>query len=238
MFGKVPRKVVEEIPDDVWYSHLKKNQEARDKVWFDRESGRYYLVWSRPVEKGADKTFVGMVAVKIDLWDTFHRFSKQTQLPFLAFVNGEALYSHDWKRQKQYSSGAFAIPGVRKASLRWVGTESSVAAVEDAGPADDNELAEDAEVDSTAGGDARGSRGGALGVILVILLVLIAAGGGVFGYLAYRRKQEDLLRSIDQAPSPDAPPTPLGKLIDEMPDGGVDNLPDDTRDGEDDKPVV
>ncbi|MBD3239021.1 MAG: hypothetical protein GF331_00440, partial [Chitinivibrionales bacterium] len=39
MFGRVPKSVVEDIPDDTWYSHINNSQKAREKVWFDRESG-------------------------------------------------------------------------------------------------------------------------------------------------------------------------------------------------------
>lgn len=229
MFGRVPKSVVEDIPDDTWYSHLKTNQKERKKIWFDRESGRYYLVWSKPVEKGPNNAFVGVVAVKIDLWDTFHRFAKSTHLPFLAFVNGTALYAHDWERSQEYTAAAFDIPGARKASLRWVGTEAAVASAEDIIPEDEDELAEDAEIDTAeAAVAATGKKPtGTPWLAIIVSLVVGFAGGGVSGYLFHKKKQQDA-EAMDWTPRSATPePRPLDELIDTMPDQGPGNLPDE-----------
>ncbi len=241
MFGRVPKSVVEDIPDNTWYSHLKKNQKERKKIWFDRESGRYYLVWSKPVLKGSRDAFVGVVAVKIDLWDTFHKFSKTTDLPFLAFVNGTALYSHDWERPDEYTAAAFDIPGARTASLRWVGTETAAVTAAETVAEDDVELAEDAEVDSAtvyaeaSGGDEKG--GG--WILPVVLLVLGFAGGGVSGYLFQKRKQDEAAEAMALTPRSSTPePRPLDELIDTMPDQGAARYPDDDSGEKGDERVV
>ncbi len=198
-FGKVPKRVVADIPDDTWYSFLKRNQGARESIWFDRESGRYYLVWSRPVELGADKTFAGVLAVKIDLWDTFHKFAKTTGEPWLAFVNGKALYSRDWKRTKEYSSGQFAIPGVKTATIRYAG-RGGEAEVAEVGLADSSEQADVVAIE-----EEERPRGKGAGAFLIVLLLMVAVGSGVTAYLWYRRKQADMLKAIDRMPPSEGP---------------------------------
>lgn len=201
-FGSVPDKVYEDVPNGAWYSHIALNHKAREKVWFDKESGRYYLVWSRPVEAGPNKKFVGVLAVKIDLWDTFHKFGKTTEMPFLAFINGKALYAHDWKRYKDYIARTFEIPGVRKASMRYVTPEMAEANTEAAdSDEDDQPVVDPADVADGASGEAaveekKGGCGGPVALVIILLLIAIAEGGFI-GFLLYRRKQDDLMRSID-----------------------------------------
>jgi hypothetical protein len=85
------------------------------------ETGRYYLFWAAPVidktQKGKE-AFLGAVTLKIDIWDCFCNFSKNTEIPFLVRLNKIRLYAHKWKDTIAYREELLAVPGVKRISVR------------------------------------------------------------------------------------------------------------------------
>ena len=87
------------------------------------ETGRYYLFWAAPIidksqKKGSRGTFLGAVTIKVDLWDCFCEFSKNTEVPFLIRVNKMRLYSNKWKDTIAYREELIKVPGVKRVLLR------------------------------------------------------------------------------------------------------------------------
>ncbi len=114
--GQTPERDYRNVADQPWFRTVLKKRE--DHYGFVKEeTGRYYLFWGKPVFKGANR-FVGAVAVKIDLWDCFHKISADVKKPFLVRLGNKSLYSHKWKKKSPYNDDLLNIPGVRKISLR------------------------------------------------------------------------------------------------------------------------
>lgn len=114
--GKTPEKDYRNVADQPWFRTVLKKRE--DHYGFVKEkTGRYYLFWGKPVFKGANR-FVGAVAVKIDLWDCFHKISADVKEPFLIRLGNKSLYSHKWEKESLFNDDLLNIPGVRKISLR------------------------------------------------------------------------------------------------------------------------
>jgi hypothetical protein len=210
--GAIPKRVRKPIDPDKWYGFLKKRKDPRESIWFDKENGRYYLVWSRPVEIGKEKRYGGSVAVLIDLWNSFHRFSKRIKEPFLIIINGKILYSHEWKLDKASIIESFEVPGVKKAAIRFrrapvVAAEPEVPAAavvepaaeepaETAGEAADEVTEEDTE-------EPEGSCGKGLLVFLIIMAFVIVVGRLL--YRKYQKKLNEILRNIRNQSITDRP---------------------------------
>jgi len=114
--GQTPERDYRNVADQPWFRTVLKKRE--DHYGFVKEeTGRYYLFWGKPVFKGANR-FVGAVAVKIDLWDCFHKISADVKEPFLIRLANKSLYSHKWEKESLYNDDLLNIPGVRKISLR------------------------------------------------------------------------------------------------------------------------
>ncbi|HEX7511011.1 MAG TPA: hypothetical protein VF335_06905, partial [Chitinivibrionales bacterium] len=100
---------------------LKKHTEFSGLIKLE-ETGRYYLLWAAPVigkdKKGKD-IVDGAVALKIDLWDCFHKYANNTETPFLVRMGKLHLYSNKWKDSIAYKEDALSIAGVKKISVRY-----------------------------------------------------------------------------------------------------------------------
>jgi hypothetical protein len=86
------------------------------------ETGRYYLLWATPVCDTAQNgkvTIRGVVVLKIDLWDCFHKFANSIETPFLVRIERLHLYSNKWKDTISYKEKALCIPGVKNAFVRY-----------------------------------------------------------------------------------------------------------------------
>jgi hypothetical protein len=108
------RKVVK---TEKWFSDIAKG--ADEFSGMVKDTGRYYLVWSRPVTgKRASGPMAGVIMAKIDLWDCFRRVSGSIETPFLVRLNTISLYSNKWKSGKDYDEYALNVPGAESVSLR------------------------------------------------------------------------------------------------------------------------
>jgi hypothetical protein len=124
------------VSKEPWFKQAAKKRAEYSGVFKMEESGRYYLLWAVPVvsaEKGKE-SFEGAVALKIDLWDSFHKFSSSIATPFLIRMDRLHLYSNKWKDTIAYKEELFKVPGVKRMIVRYPKdmTEVAVAPVESA----------------------------------------------------------------------------------------------------------
>jgi hypothetical protein len=129
-----------------WFAEIVKG--AREYHTLERDTGRYYLIWSKPVvAAGAAKKIAGVVMMKIDLWDCFQELSNSAETPFLVFLKKTRFYDHKWKKTYEYDEVPLSVPGANEMTLR---VQKIVAA---AVPAPDSNLAvakpESTKIDST-----------------------------------------------------------------------------------------
>ena len=114
-----------------------KNQNLSKEAWVKRtvkkrkpytglvkleETGRYYLLWAAPViekETKGKAVVKGAVALKIDLWDCFHKFANTSETPFLVRIGRLSLYSNKWQDSIRYKEDALVVAGIKKISVRY-----------------------------------------------------------------------------------------------------------------------
>jgi hypothetical protein len=86
------------------------------------ETGRYYLVWAASITGNNEKVkdpFEGALALKIDLWDSFHKFANTIETPFLIRIDRLHLYSNKWKDTIAYKEELLTVPGAKKVFVRY-----------------------------------------------------------------------------------------------------------------------
>jgi hypothetical protein len=139
-----PAKNKESVADQPWFKYVNTKHEAYTGHIKDEERGRYYLVWVAPVlSKGpaGKDLFVGAVELKIDIWDCFHQFAKNTDTPFLVRMEQKGLYSNKWKDDVAYSEEPIEVPGIEKITVRYPRPAAAAAPV-------DTQIASTAAIDS------------------------------------------------------------------------------------------
>ena len=101
-----------------WYTDIIKGEQEYQTIV--KDTGRYYLVWSKPITTGATKTprIIGVIMMKTDLWDCFHEFSQTTDKPFAVYLKKLRLYNHKWKKSYPYTEYALTVPGAGVMTLR------------------------------------------------------------------------------------------------------------------------
>jgi hypothetical protein len=117
--GQVPERDYRRISNQRWFHIVERTRE--DYFGFLKEDDRYYLFWAKPVLKSgrSGKRFVGTVAAKIDLWDSFHAISHDAEKPFVVRVGNMSLYSHKWKKDIDYDQVSLDVAGVDNISVRF-----------------------------------------------------------------------------------------------------------------------
>jgi hypothetical protein len=85
-----------------------------------KDTGRYYLVWSKPImtSSSANPKMIGVIMMKIDLWDCFQEISQSTDKPFLVYLRKMRFYDHKWKKSYAFTDQSLAVPGVSAMTLR------------------------------------------------------------------------------------------------------------------------
>lgn len=101
------------VSDSVWYASPKKSMEP----WFGplvKENRRSYLLWSVPLAAhtplGGDR-FVGVVAIKIDVFGCFKDLAAQAKGPFEILLNGKSFYYLSWTDSIPFDETDVTIPG-------------------------------------------------------------------------------------------------------------------------------
>lgn len=119
--GEKPERKFRDVGTQKWYYYV--SRKYRDYQGFLRdENGRYYLFWAKPVLKmtrSGTKKYVGAAAVKVDLWDCFHKFASDVDEPFLIRLGRKSLYSNKWKKGTDFEEKSLEIPGVKRVSVRY-----------------------------------------------------------------------------------------------------------------------
>lgn len=120
--GEKPERKFRDVGTQRWYYYASKKY--KDYHGFLRDkNGRYYLFWAKPVLKttrSGVKKFIGAVALKVDIWDCFHKFASDVDKPFLIRLGRKSLYSNKWKKEVDFKEEELEIPGVKRVSVRFV----------------------------------------------------------------------------------------------------------------------
>jgi hypothetical protein len=106
----------ENYKKEQWFTEIVKG--AQEYHALEKDTGRYYLIWSKPVVSVKAKTIVGVIMMKVDLWDCFQEISNSTETPFLVFLNKTRFYDHKWKKTYDYDEVPLSIPGANDMTLR------------------------------------------------------------------------------------------------------------------------
>ncbi|MBN2036054.1 MAG: PDC sensor domain-containing protein [Chitinispirillaceae bacterium] len=162
------------LKSEPWFSTIAEGAKAFHSLEKDTSNGRYYLIWSRPILL-SNKAFAGVVMMKIDLWDCFHRISETTETPFMVRLKKTSFFSHKWKNEYRYESIPLEVPGVKDMTLlmQKSGNSAAVAAAADqdsSNPKSTMVKKESADADSSS----------FLGQGISVKTVVIAGGIGVF----------------------------------------------------------
>lgn len=122
--GEKPQREFRDISDQAWFSDMASQYKDYQGFIKNDETGRYYLLWCKPVLKttrNGSKQFIGAVMAKIDLWDCFYKFSTNREKPFLIRIfDRKDLFSHKWKNEEGYRESALSVPGIDKISVRYI----------------------------------------------------------------------------------------------------------------------
>ena len=114
--GQKVERPMRNISNQKWFKMVSKNREAYYSLTKDKEKGRYYLFWARPILKRGDR-FIGSVLLKIDLWDSFHEFSSSIFTPFLIKLGRKSLFSNKWEGGASGIEKPLTIQGIDQISV-------------------------------------------------------------------------------------------------------------------------
>ena len=170
-----PSTKKQDVSKEAWFKRVSTKMEPFQDCLFQNETGRYHLFWVAPViskGKTGKEAFAGAVAVKIDLWDCFHQFSKDQDIPFLIKMDKKSLYSNKWDNNAPSAKEPLVVPGVDKIYVRYpkegAPAEAQIEAV-------DSSLIK-AAADSAKAAQAKQGKGSKRAVILFIVLLAVIAG--------------------------------------------------------------
>lgn len=110
------------LSKEAWVKRTVKTHKAYWGMVKLEETGRYYLLWAAPViekDKKDKEVVEGAVALKIDLWDCFHKFANTSETPFLVRMDRKGLYSNKWKDDIKFKEDALSVAGIKKISVRY-----------------------------------------------------------------------------------------------------------------------
>lgn len=203
--GQNPERNFRKVRDQKWFNFVQQNQEDYHTLIKIKETGRYYLLWCKPVLKG-NKYFVGAVAVKIDLWDCIHKISSRIDEPFLIRIGSKSLYSYKWKNIDSYDKVPLDISGAKNIFLLIKKEKVEEEVVQESKPSDTaviamtetkkklEPLAQKKEVKKKSGFASSQLFKASLifGIFVVIILVIVAAS-----YIS-RLRQRTLWQKIDE----------------------------------------
>lgn len=115
---KDPNHEKQNFKKERWFTDITKGEQ--EYLAMVKDTGRYYLVWSRPITTGTTATprITGVIMMKIDLWDCFQEISQTTDKPFLVYLKKLRLYDHKWKKDYPYTEHPLTVPGAGAMTLR------------------------------------------------------------------------------------------------------------------------
>lgn len=108
-----------DMSKEEWFKYASTKRAEYSDCFLEESNGRYYLLWAAPILSKSTSSLLGIIALKIDLWDCYHIFSKTTEIPFLVRMDRKGLYSHKWEDTISYSEEPLSIPGIKRISVRY-----------------------------------------------------------------------------------------------------------------------
>jgi hypothetical protein len=114
---KDPSHEKQNFKKEQWFTNIAKGEQEYQTIV--KDTGRYYLVWSRPITTGKAATpqVIGVIMMKIDLWDCFQEFSQTTDKPFLVYLKKLRFFDHKWKKNYPYTELPLIVPGAGAMTL-------------------------------------------------------------------------------------------------------------------------
>ena len=110
------------LSKEAWVKQTVKKHKEYSGMMKLEETGRYYLLWAAPVvdkDKKGKEVVEGAVALKIDLWDCFHKYANTSETPFLVRIGRLHLYSNKWKDSIGYKEDALSVAGGKSMFVRY-----------------------------------------------------------------------------------------------------------------------
>lgn len=200
------------LSKELW---VKRTITARKPYWGLKkleQTGRYYLIWAAPIlsqDKKGKEVVSGAVALKIDLWDCFHKVANKSETPFLVRIDKMKLYSNKWENGVKYKEELLTVAGIKKISVRYPRViETAVApvvpsepVVKDTTPAVDSSAIKAAKLDSVKAVQAvlEKKKAQKTNLIIIAILVLLALIVAFLFIVVPTIKQRRLLREIENS---------------------------------------
>ena len=192
--GQTVERPMRDVSDQRWFRKVSTNKEAYYTLINDKERGRYYLFWARPVLKRGDR-FVGTVVVKIDLWDSFYEFSNSIYFPFLIKLGRKSLFSHKWNEGASGIEKALTIQGVDRISVIYSGEEKKAEpVVEKKDTAATFAVVDSAKKDTAVAAPEKKKKGGSGLLIFLLVVLVIGIAAASFMLIAWMRRRAFLKR--------------------------------------------
>ncbi len=197
------------LAKELWFKQAGKRHAEYSGMIKLEENGRYYLVWAQPIidknEKGKEQ-FEGALALKIDLWDCFHKFANTVETPFLIRIGRLHLYSNKWKDTIAYKEELLKVPGAKSVFVRYPKDMTAIAAAP--APAPQALAPAVAAIDSakikaaqdslkTALKQKEKKKGTTRTIIIAVLIVVLIIGAIILFVVVPAMKQRAIMNDID-----------------------------------------
>jgi len=188
------------VTGESWYKYVSKKLKEYNGTIKQEENGRYYLFWAIPIiytNKKGKESFAGAVALKVDFWDCFQRFTKNTQTPFSVRMGRMGFFSYLWSNDIAFIEAPLSIPGAKKMKVRYPKDAPIVQApVAPAVPVVDSakiKAEEDARVAAAQAKHAKTRK------IIVAICALLLLGIAVIAYkVISARRYNEFLKDIEK----------------------------------------
>ena len=199
--GEKVERPMRSVDDQRWYRTVSQKKEPYYTLVKDSERGRYYLLWARPILKSGDR-FVGAVAAKIDLWDSFYEFSNSVYVPFLVKLGRKSLFSHKWKNSLIGGEKSLTVPGVDKISVIYIQEKPAAPAAVVQEDTIKEPPAAAASAETAKEPQTPEKKKGGSGTLIVLLVVLFAAIVIASLLLISWMKRRTFLKRLDEDDDP------------------------------------
>lgn len=201
--GKKVERPNTDVEAEKWFQEVKKNKEPYYSLTRDDDRGRYYLIWSKPVIKNGN--FVGALAAKIDLWDSFYEFSNSVYYPFLIRLNSMSLFSHKWNNDFSFKEERLTIPGINRISVRFIPEKKEAVSisVNDSSKVVSDTVTQKAVVASINDSSSikktenSSSKRNPAAILIISIIAVIAGGVIVFIAISSINRRKAFLKELD-----------------------------------------
>lgn len=173
--GRKVERPMRNVSDQDWFKVVSRKNEPYYSMVKDKEEGRYYLFWVRPILKGDTERFVGTISARIDLWDSFYEFSNTIYEPFLIKLGRKSLFSHKWNTSLSGVEESLAIKGIQKISVLYPAPSTDRQTIGQSDTLAGVTGSRDSATEEQDQGARKKVRSGASGVLVFLFVLLIVA---------------------------------------------------------------